>query len=541
MRWVHITELLDPTPWLRGGELLLTHRACSSTGAKAQRELIERLAEHEIAGLGFGTGFAHKKLPAALAERRAQARLPAVRGALRAAVHRDHRARVRAAARRALRDAAAQHGRRRARRGADRAASTPRSCRRGCARSGSASRRRCWRSRSRDPGAAASTLGARSLERAGASHSLVAIRAGLLCAVIDAASRTSSDRSRSSWRGRSARSCAARFGEVRAAASRAGADAHRCGCSFHEARCALEAVRLHNGERPGGRLLPRPRRLPAAALAAGRRRAGLLLPRRARPGRRARASTATSCCARWTCSSSTTATGRRPRSALYCHRHTLRYRIKPRRAADRPRLLQRARPDRVLAGAARHGSWRDDAIGVPSEIKPDEYRVAITPAGVRELSARGHEVLVQAGAGEGSAIDRRAVRRAGRPDRARRRGGVRRGRAGAEGQGAPARRGASCCARARRCSPTCTWRPSPSWRGGCRRSGATCIAYETVEDADGRLPLLAPMSEVAGKIATQAGAFMLEKPLGGPRHPARRRARRGGRDRARDRRRRGRA
>ena len=46
-------------------------------------------------------------------------------------------------------------------------------------------------------------------------------------------------------------------------------------------------------------------------------------------------------------------------------------------------------------------------------------------------------------------------------------------------------------------------------------SGATCIAYETVEDREGRLPLLAPMSEVAGKIATQAGAFMLEKPLGG--------------------------
>ena len=46
-------------------------------------------------------------------------------------------------------------------------------------------------------------------------------------------------------------------------------------------------------------------------------------------------------------------------------------------------------------------------------------------------------------------------------------------------------------------------------------SGATCIAYETVEDARGRLPLLAPMSEVAGKIATQAGAFMLEKPLAG--------------------------
>jgi alanine dehydrogenase len=50
---------------------------------------------------------------------------------------------------------------------------------------------------------------------------------------------------------------------------------------------------------------------------------------------------------------------------------------------------------------------------------------------------------------------------------------------------------------------------------GLMASGATCIAYETVEDARGRLPLLAPMSEVAGKIATQAGAFMLEKPLGG--------------------------
>src|SRR6201999_1146149 len=47
------------------------------------------------------------------------------------------------------------------------------------------------------------------------------------------------------------------------------------------------------------------------------------------------------------------------------------------------------------------------------------------------------------------------------------------------------------------------------------KTGATCIAYETVEDKNGRLPLLAPMSEVAGKIATQAGAFMLEKPLGG--------------------------
>ena len=57
--------------------------------------------------------------------------------------------------------------------------------------------------------------------------------------------------------------------------------------------------------------------------------------------------------------------------------------------------------------------------------------------------------------------------------------------------------------------------PDPEQTRGLCRSGATCVAYETVEDAQGRLPLLAPMSEIAGKIATQAGAFMLEKPLGG--------------------------
>ena len=57
--------------------------------------------------------------------------------------------------------------------------------------------------------------------------------------------------------------------------------------------------------------------------------------------------------------------------------------------------------------------------------------------------------------------------------------------------------------------------PDPELTQGLVDSGATCVAYETVEDDKGRLPLLAPMSEVAGKIATQAGAFMLEKPLGG--------------------------
>jgi alanine dehydrogenase len=153
-------------------------------------------------------------------------------------------------------------------------------------------------------------------------------------------------------------------------------------------------------------------------------------------------------------------------------------------------------------------------IGVPSEIKPDEYRVAITPAGVRELSARGHEVLVQASAGEGSAMaDAQFAAQGARivPD-------------------APAVfEAAELVLKVKEPQPgevellregqtLFTYlhlAAEPELAQGLRESGATCIAYETVEDAAGRLPLLAPMSEVAGKIATQAGAFMLEKPLGG--------------------------
>ena len=153
-------------------------------------------------------------------------------------------------------------------------------------------------------------------------------------------------------------------------------------------------------------------------------------------------------------------------------------------------------------------------VGVPTEIKPDEYRVALTPAGVRELVDAGHAVIVQSGAGEGSAI----------PD-------------------------TSYAAQGARIAPDAETvfaessmilgvkEPQPSelellearhtlftylhlaadraLTEGLAASGATCVAYETVEDERGRLPLLAPMSEVAGKIATQAGAFMLEKPLGG--------------------------
>jgi alanine dehydrogenase len=153
-------------------------------------------------------------------------------------------------------------------------------------------------------------------------------------------------------------------------------------------------------------------------------------------------------------------------------------------------------------------------IGVPSEIKLDEYRVAITPAGVRECSARGHEVLIQAGAGEGSAMaDEQFVAQGARivPD------------AQAVFDDAelvlkvkePQPVEVGMLREGQTLFTYLHLAAEPELARGLRESGATCIAYETVEDAEGRLPLLAPMSEVAGKIATQAGAFMLEKPLGG--------------------------
>ncbi|MBD0281015.1 MAG: alanine dehydrogenase [Thermoleophilaceae bacterium] len=153
-------------------------------------------------------------------------------------------------------------------------------------------------------------------------------------------------------------------------------------------------------------------------------------------------------------------------------------------------------------------------VGVPTEIKTDEYRVALTPAGARELVEHGHEVYIQAGAGVGSTI----------PD------------AEYEAQGArtlPDARGvfeeAELILGVKEPQPEEVQRlqphhtlfaylhlaPDPLLTRGLCDTGATCVAYETVVDEHGRLPLLAPMSEVAGKIATQAGAFFLERPLGG--------------------------
>jgi len=67
VRWVHISELTDPTPFLAGGELLLT-TGMALTTAKKQRDFVATLADHGLAGLGLGTGFAHERVPEALVE-----------------------------------------------------------------------------------------------------------------------------------------------------------------------------------------------------------------------------------------------------------------------------------------------------------------------------------------------------------------------------------------------------------------------------------------------------------------------------------------
>jgi len=153
-------------------------------------------------------------------------------------------------------------------------------------------------------------------------------------------------------------------------------------------------------------------------------------------------------------------------------------------------------------------------IGVPTEIKTDEYRVAITPAGVRELTSRGHEVLVQGGAGEGSAMgDEQFIAQGAEVvpdaqsvfDQAELVLKVKE----------PQPQEVEMLRHEQTLFTYLHLAAEPELARGLMRSGATCIAYETVTDSRGQLPLLAPMSEVAGKIATQAGAFMLERPLGG--------------------------
>jgi alanine dehydrogenase len=153
-------------------------------------------------------------------------------------------------------------------------------------------------------------------------------------------------------------------------------------------------------------------------------------------------------------------------------------------------------------------------VGCPTEIKTDEYRVGLTPAGVRELVEHGHEVLIQRGAGEGSAFEDAAYEAQGArivPDAEAVFGEAEMVVKVKE----PQAQEVALLEPRHTLFTYLHLAPDPGLTQGLVDSGATCVAYETVTDDRGRLPLLAPMSEVAGKIATQAGAFMLEKPLGG--------------------------
>ena len=152
-------------------------------------------------------------------------------------------------------------------------------------------------------------------------------------------------------------------------------------------------------------------------------------------------------------------------------------------------------------------------VGVVKEIKPDEYRVALTPAGARELRQRGHEVVVESGAGAGSSF----------PDADYEAVGARIASVDEVWQSVdlllkvkePV---AAEYDRLREGLVLFTYlhlaADEPLTRA-LLESGITAIAYETVETDERQLPLLAPMSEVAGRLAAQAGAYFLEKPLGG--------------------------
>jgi alanine dehydrogenase len=153
-------------------------------------------------------------------------------------------------------------------------------------------------------------------------------------------------------------------------------------------------------------------------------------------------------------------------------------------------------------------------IGVPTEVKPDEFRVAATPAGVRELTTSGHEVLVQAGAGGGSHLSDAEYVAAGAtilPTADEVWGEadlILKVKEPIAEEYHRIRSGQTLftylhLAASRECTDALL------------ASGATAIAYETVQAADGSLPLLAPMSEVAGRMAPQVAAHFLEKYAGG--------------------------
>ena len=153
-------------------------------------------------------------------------------------------------------------------------------------------------------------------------------------------------------------------------------------------------------------------------------------------------------------------------------------------------------------------------VGVPKEIKNHEYRVGLTPASVRELVANGHEVWVQSEAGSAIGLTNERYEAAG---------------ARVVAQAEEIFAGVDMIVKVKEPQPAeCAMlrpeqilytylhlAPDPDQTKALIKSGAVCIAYETITGAQGGLPLLAPMSEVAGRMAIQAGASHLEKSRGG--------------------------
>ena len=153
-------------------------------------------------------------------------------------------------------------------------------------------------------------------------------------------------------------------------------------------------------------------------------------------------------------------------------------------------------------------------IGVPKEIKTHEYRVGLTPSGARELTRHGHQVMIEHNAGLGIGYDDDAYRAAG---------------ASIADTAAPVFANAGLIVKVKEPQPAEIARLRPgqvlftylhlaadrAQTGGLIESKAICVAYETVTDRYGALPLLAPMSEVAGRMSVQVGAHCLEREQGG--------------------------
>ncbi len=153
-------------------------------------------------------------------------------------------------------------------------------------------------------------------------------------------------------------------------------------------------------------------------------------------------------------------------------------------------------------------------VGVPREVKNNEFRVGLTPGAAGDYVRRGHRVLVETGAGAGIGAGDDAYRAAG---------------AEVAATAAEVFFAAEMVVKVKEPQPAeiAQLRPGqilftylhlaadPAQAAGLLASGVTAVAYETVTDGDGRLPLLAPMSEVAGRLSVQAAATALEKPHGG--------------------------